>query len=413
MSTCFTFFAPASRLGSRSAALLGAVVLLCGSFGASAQIYSKTQDFSGTAVTPSSYVTATTAASGTNAATAGYFSTDFVQGGFGAFGAEDNNASITPNTIPVVFATQVFQANSTGNKLTFQLGQRAVNGNNGFDDHNFVTVNISLNGGAAVTALTVDGLAGNGISFNIGTGSTGTSSYASPVTITEGGVGPQNPTGGAVGTFTVTLPNFTDRTTVAATITITAAKKSTVLIDNVTISSSAPLPVELTRFEATAKGTGVSLTWATASEKNNDRFEVQRSATGEAFQTVGTVKGQGNSTAPHAYAFFDAKPLAGLSYYRLRQVDLDGTESFSPVRAVPAAGRLDALVFPNPSAGSVTLPAGLGPVQYRILNTLGQSVCSGQAQGNDRLDLTTLTPGTFFLELTGEAGRNTQRLVRQ
>ena len=267
-------------------------------------------------------------------------------------------------------------------------------------------VSISING-VAVTALTINGTAnGNGPTFNIGAGGTGTASYASPATFVE-------TAGNPIANFVITLPNFTERTTVDATIAISAAKKSIVLINNVTISSSAPLPVELTHFEATTKGKNVSLTWATASERNNDRFEVQRSATGEAFQPVGTVKGQGNSTSPHAYAFLDAQPLAGVSYYRLRQVDLDGTESFSPVRAVRAAGALAALVFPNPSAGSVTLPAGVGPVRYRVLNTTGQRVLSGQAQGNDRLDLTTLAPGTFFLELSGESGRSTQRLVRQ
>ncbi len=173
-----------------------------------------------------------------------------------------------------------------------------------------------------------------------------------------------------------------------------------------------PLPVELTRFSATAKAKGISLDWATATEKNNDRFEVQRSANGETFQTIGTVKGQGNSSSAHSYAFTDSRPLAGLAYYRLRQVDTDGKGTFS---TVVNATWMDAAfaVYPNPSTGIVTLPASLGAVQYRVFNVMGQTMLSGQANGNDRLDITTLQKGTFFLELTGAAGRSTQRLVRE
>jgi len=174
-----------------------------------------------------------------------------------------------------------------------------------------------------------------------------------------------------------------------------------------------PLPVELTRFSATAEANSVGVSWATASEKNNDRFEVQRSTTGQAFGTLGTVKGQGSTTSAHAYSYVDSRPLAGVAYYRLRQVDADGTATFSPVVTAKSANASDFAVFPNPSAGTVTLPAALGTVHYRVLNVLGQAVLSGQAAGNDRIDLTRLTKGTFFLELTAEAGRTTQRLVRE
>jgi hypothetical protein len=174
-----------------------------------------------------------------------------------------------------------------------------------------------------------------------------------------------------------------------------------------------PLPVDLTRFTATGKANGIALDWATATEKNNDRFEVQRSANGETFQTIGTVKGQGNSSSARSYSFTDSRPLAGLAYYRLRQVDTDGKASFSPVVNATWMDEKAFAVYPNPSAGFITLPGTLGAVQYRVFNVVGQTVLSGQAAGNDRLDFTTLKKGTFFLELTSEAGRSTQRLVRE
>jgi len=139
---------------------------------------------------------------------------------------------------------------------------------------------------------------------------------------------------------------------------------------------------------------------------------VQRSATGEAYETLGRVAAQGSSSSLRAYEFLDARPLAGLAYYRLRQVDNDGTTAYSPVAT--ARRSAEALtVYPNPSTEAVTLPASLGPVRYRVLNTLGQMMTSGQATGGDRLDLSTLPKGSFFLELTDAAGRHTQRLMRE
>jgi hypothetical protein len=394
-----------------NALLLCAAALFLGPLGASAQVFSKTQDFSQAAATPTTYVGAP--GTPTNAATAGYYNPDFTTaGGSGAFGAADNNASVTPNTIPFIFATQTFQTGSTNNKLTFQLGQK---GQFGFDDNNSVLVNISLNYGTAVTVLTVTGPNSNSAPvFNIGTGGSAPAvSYAIPEKITMGEATNQNPSLNAIGNFTITLPNFTKRTTVDVTIVVKAARKSNVLIDNVTISSGSPLPVELTRFDATAKAAGVNLTWATATEKNSDRFEIQRSATGSEYTTIGTVKGQGSTTMAHEYSFMDSRPLAGASYYRLRQVDSDGTFSFSPVAAVQTEASTKVMFYPNPSANQLILPAGVGTVQYRIFNALGQTLLSGKATDNDRLDITSLPKGPFFLELSGTAGHHTQRLLRE
>nr|WP_277881423.1 T9SS type A sorting domain-containing protein [Hymenobacter cyanobacteriorum] len=154
------------------------------------------------------------------------------------------------------------------------------------------------------------------------------------------------------------------------------------------------------------------MSWATASEKNSAYFEVQRSATGEAYETIGKVAAQGNSSSLREYDFADARPLAGLAYYRLRQVDVDGSSAYSPVATVRRNAEIVA-IYPNPTTDVVVLPASLGPVRYRILNGLGQALSSGQAAGGDRLDLSTLPKGAFFLELTDAAGRHTQRLTRQ
>jgi hypothetical protein len=92
-----------------------------------------------------------------------------------------------------------------------------------------------------------------------------------------------------------------------------------------------PLPVELTTFAGKARSTGVELNWQTASERNSAYFQVERAAdANEGFRAIGKVEAAGSTARASSYRFVDAQPLA-LGYYRLRQVDQDGTASFSPV----------------------------------------------------------------------------------
>jgi hypothetical protein len=100
------------------------------------------------------------------------------------------------------------------------------------------------------------------------------------------------------------------------------------------VSAMNPLPIELLYFEARPNGNEVTCTWATVSEFNNDHFTVERSADGYAFEEVGTVDAAGESRSLMAYSFTDPSPLHGLSYYRLRQTDVDGTTTVSTIIAV-------------------------------------------------------------------------------
>ncbi len=149
-----------------------------------------------------------------------------------------------------------------------------------------------------------------------------------------------------------------------------------------TLVVSPPLPVELTDFTATAVGAGaVRLAWATASEKNNVGFTAERSVDGTVFVAVGTVAGAGTSSAPRAYSLLDARlPAdAALLYYRLHQVDADGTGAYSPVRTVALAGAVappQLLAYPNPAHDAVVVrllgPAPTAPLY--LLDALGRAV---------------------------------------
>ena len=101
--------------------------------------------------------------------------------------------------------------------------------------------------------------------------------------------------------------------------------------------SSAPstaLPIELLYFNATPNQSVVDLTWATASELNNDFFTVERSIDGLTWENVVTVNGAGTTTQRNNYSAVDTRPVAGLSYYRLKQTDFDGAFTYSEIRSV-------------------------------------------------------------------------------
>lgn len=98
-----------------------------------------------------------------------------------------------------------------------------------------------------------------------------------------------------------------------------------------------PLPVELHSFKGIATQSGVQLAWETASELDNAFFEVQRGQTATEFDSIGRVEGAGTTVLPQSYTFQDRKAGNGVNYYRLRQVDFDGTESYSAVLAVSLA----------------------------------------------------------------------------
>ena len=138
-----------------------------------------------------------------------------------------------------------------------------------------------------------------------------------------------------------------------------------------------PLPVELVTFAAHPQGwTAVALAWRTASEKNSARFEIERSATGTAFRLIGTVSAAGNSSTPRSYSFTDETLPAQATpqYYRLRQIDADGTATYSPVRnacrTLTAEPRL--VVYPNPAHDVVRIQV-LGPIPTEPLQLLDAS----------------------------------------
>lgn len=130
------------------------------------------------------------------------------------------------------------------------------------------------------------------------------------------------------------------------------------VIDNISFSegvraTGGSLPVELANFETERQASEmVDLNWTTFSETNNQGFYVERMLGVEAFfEVIGFVEGKGNTVAQTFYNFQDENPFTGVTYYRLKQIDFDGTVTYSEIRAVEGRERLsekEVLIYPNP-----------------------------------------------------------------
>lgn len=181
--------------------------------------------------------------------------------------------------------------------------------------------------------------------------------------------------------------------------------------------ASTPLPVELIAFDGAVEGERNRLWWSTATETNSDRFEVERSGDGETFAWLADITAVGNSQHVTNYALVDPWPLSGLNYYRLMQVDTDGSSTYSPmivlhnereaaqqclIRTLDVEG-LFALHCSVPETATLDLFTATGqPLQRRRFS-------EGASQ---ELDLRAFAPGIYFARITDGEVVKTYKLLR-
>lgn len=178
------------------------------------------------------------------------------------------------------------------------------------------------------------------------------------------------------------------------------------------LSNENPLPIELLSFTAQAQGTLVDLEWSTASEKNNDYFTVERSADAVAFEPVLRVAGAGNSQQLLQYRDADRDPMTGLSYYRLRQTDYDGTSQVSDAVPVFFSRAADMTVLYGTDALYLQHGFARGS-RLDILDPVGRLVRSTAIDhaGLMQLPLEGLAHGSYLLRLTDGRHVATTRLA--
>lgn len=187
------------------------------------------------------------------------------------------------------------------------------------------------------------------------------------------------------------------------------------------------IPVELVSFNAVLNGSTVNLNWATATETNNNGFEIQRANENKIWQKLAFVKGKGTSTEMNFYNYADKNVTAGKYFYKLKQIDFEGTISYSQEAEVNVEKQIQyalAQNFPNPFNPSTTIEFSVAErlhVLIRVFDLIGREVAvlvnevkepgsykiqfDGQAAGRE------LASGIYFYTLTSGSYKAAKKMI--
>ncbi len=191
-----------------------------------------------------------------------------------------------------------------------------------------------------------------------------------------------------------------------------------------TSSSNNSLPVEFTNFVVNRVGQrSAILKWSTASETNNSHFRIQRRSSNQ-WRSIGRVGGHGTTLEPQAYEYRDQKPVQGTNYYRLKQVDFDGSYEYSSIKAVTfseGTASKDIQILQNPVNQQLSVRFKSNhEQQYRLalIDATGQTVKTGEWQVTSGVhtqtaDLSGLPAGVYCLILRGDQTQRVRKLIKE
>jgi hypothetical protein len=183
------------------------------------------------------------------------------------------------------------------------------------------------------------------------------------------------------------------------------------------------VPVELTSFTAAANNGEVELNWSTATEANNQGFEIQRKSGNSDFKEVGYVAGFGTTTEPKSYSFVETGVPVGNYTYRLKQIDLDGTFEYSPEVNVEVSTPIEYALeqnHPNPFNPSTNIKYSIpvdGFVKLAVYNLTGEKVAllvnTQQQAGRYEIDYNAgkLASGVYIYTLETANFRASKKLM--
>lgn len=173
-----------------------------------------------------------------------------------------------------------------------------------------------------------------------------------------------------------------------------------------------PLPITLLDFTAEKEGRKVLLNWSTASEENNDRFEIEKTNDGINWEVIQSVKGNNHTNGIVKYTEMDKNPFSGTNYYRLKQIDYNGDFTLSAVRSVLLNTPAELTAYPNPANQFLTINRGENAT-INLINELGQIVLADQeiSKDNTIFNLSNLNPGIYFVRIQEEDEIVTKKII--
>ncbi|MCW3071690.1 MAG: hypothetical protein JWO44_1580 [Bacteroidetes bacterium] len=160
-----------------------------------------------------------------------------------------------------------------------------------------------------------------------------------------------------------------------------------------------PLPIELLSFTGVAGTDGNLLSWSTATETNNDYFELERGSDASTFVSIGTIDGHGNSSSVLNYDFPDHHPMPGINYYRLKQVDFNGDYTYSNAIAIDTEEDSFVLAYPNPSSSQqVSVGVSENISEISIYNMMGEVVYHSGLVSGKTFSVDVLAKGVYVIK---------------
>lgn len=179
-------------------------------------------------------------------------------------------------------------------------------------------------------------------------------------------------------------------------------------------TSASPLPVELVSFGVSCVNGKVEVDWITAAQYHNNYFSVERSSNGIDFESLGTVKGAGTAARRMSYSFMDENPLQGLAYYRLTQVDFDGSQKSFPLSVVNCRhAEVPLSIYPNPTTGDFTLAGARPGSKVSIYNQLGLLVYEQVCHQSREKFVLHLPNGVYFVKVESDTTSTFKLLIQK
>lgn len=166
-----------------------------------------------------------------------------------------------------------------------------------------------------------------------------------------------------------------------------------------------PLPVELLYFRGKAEGSNARLDWVSVSEENNDFYEVQFSRDGVTFESIGKVAGAGTTNTALQYNFIHREAKSGDNYYRLKQVDFDGSFEYTPIVNVPLRTQDLFIVSPTLTTSLVNIVFDdfyKKAITLEVFDSFGRSRLQKQMDAGNyemQIDLANFPAGVYFLKI--------------
>jgi hypothetical protein len=180
------------------------------------------------------------------------------------------------------------------------------------------------------------------------------------------------------------------------------------------VDAAFPLPLELLSFKAYLHEKKVKLDWTTTAEVDTKEFMVQRSSDRDNFRAIDTVAAAGNSTVPKNYSVIDADPLRGVSYYRLKMIDIDGEYTYSPIVLIVHSGN-KILVYPNPVSDRINVNLGMTKAtSFTLFDASGKILKTGSIPATEfSIEIPGFPTGTYLLRLVTDNGIKSLVILKQ